>query len=242
METQLKPAFYALNAGTWHDYITLLHPPYTAWHLSYVMMGAAAAPVIHIDRLIGTLLAFFLAVGLGAHALDELKGRPLHTHISDGVLLGIAFFSLVGALTLGIMAVFIISLWAIPFILCGTFAVIAYNLEILGGRFHTDLWFALSWGAFPALTAYWANAESVNITAILVAASCMILSLAQRELSKYVREMRRRVRVARGQMEFQDGHTESITIPYMLAAPEAALRFMSLSVVLLALGFLLARL
>ena len=59
-----RPAFYALRRGGWRDLVTLLHPPYTAWHLSYVALGAAAAPVVHVDRLLAALAAFFLAVGI----------------------------------------------------------------------------------------------------------------------------------------------------------------------------------
>src|SRR5450759_2534553 len=40
----LAPAFYAARGGGWRDYWTLLHPPYTAWHLSYVLLGAALSP------------------------------------------------------------------------------------------------------------------------------------------------------------------------------------------------------
>src|SRR5881397_1279780 len=96
-----RPAFYALRAGGWRDYWTLLHPPYTAWHLSYVAIGAAVAPRFDGGRLGATALAFFLAVGLTAHALDELKGRPLRTRIPDRALQGIALVGLVGAVAIG---------------------------------------------------------------------------------------------------------------------------------------------
>ncbi|MFB3739399.1 MAG: hypothetical protein ACE14W_10620, partial [Candidatus Velamenicoccus archaeovorus] len=72
-----RPAFYALRSGGWRDYWTLLHPPYTLWHLSYVVIGACLTDVVDLRWLGETVLAFFLAVGLGAHALDELRGRPL---------------------------------------------------------------------------------------------------------------------------------------------------------------------
>ena len=62
----------------------LLHPPYTLWHLSYVAIGATLAPRFDGGRLVATLLAFFLAVGVCAHALDELHGRPLRTTIPAG--------------------------------------------------------------------------------------------------------------------------------------------------------------
>src|SRR5256714_5920539 len=99
------PAFYALRGGRWRDLVTLLHPPYTAWHLSYVALGAAAAPTIHGGRLAAALGAFFLAVGFCAHALDELNGRPLGTKLSDRALIAIAAVSLAGAIGLGIVGV-----------------------------------------------------------------------------------------------------------------------------------------
>lgn len=241
MKSVVRPAFYALSVGSWRDYVTLLHPPYTVWHLSYVLLGAAASPAVHLDRVAGTALAFFLAVGLGAHALDEYRGRPLNTRIPDRVLLAIAALSLAGALAIGVAAVVTISLWAIPFVLFGEFAVLAYNLELAGGRFHSDLWFGLAWGAFPALTGYWANAERITVEALLVAAACLLLSLAQRSLSTRVRALRRKARAVEGRVEFKDGHVERVNLPYLLAAPETALRLMTYSVALLALGWLVGR-
>ena len=63
-------------------------PPYTAWHLSYVVIGASLAPHVYPTRLWATLAAFFLAVGVAAHALDELHGRPLGTAIPSLGALG----------------------------------------------------------------------------------------------------------------------------------------------------------
>src|SRR5436190_16355619 len=104
-----RPAFYALRRGGWRDLITLLHPPYTAWHLSYVALGAAAAPVVHVDRLLAALAAFFLAVGISAHALDELQGRPLRTRLSDRALVVFAVAGLVGAVGIGLAGAVTIS-------------------------------------------------------------------------------------------------------------------------------------
>ena len=242
MKSDLRPAFYALPAGSWRDYVTLLHVPYTAWHLSYVVLGAAAAPVLHLDRLGGVILAFFLAVGLGAHALDEYKGRPLGTNISDRSLLTVAAVSIAGALAIGALAIPTISFWAIPFVVFGGFIVFAYNLELFNGRFHSDTWFGIAWGAFPALTAYWANAERLDVQAYLVAAACFALTLAQRTLSKRVRRLRRKARSVSGRVDFQDGRVEAINIRYLLAVPETVLRLMGYAVALLSLGWLVARL
>ena len=242
MGTNLRPAFYALRSGTWRDYVTLLHLPYTIWHLSYVVIGSSAAPTLHVERVGGSMLAFFLAVGLGAHALDEFQGRPLRTGISSGRLLAIAAFSLTGALAIGVLASLTISLWTIPFVLFGGFIVPAYNLELLKGWFHSDLWIGIAWGAFPALTGYWANAQQLDVQAFLIAAGCFALTLAHRTLSKQARALRRNAQVAVGHIEFKDGHLEPITIPYLLAVPEMTLRLLWLSVSLMALGWLVARL
>jgi heme O synthase-like polyprenyltransferase len=237
-----RPAFYALREGSWRDYITLLHPPYTVWHLSYVVLGAAAAPHVYLDRTAGVVLAFFLAVGLGAHALDEFHHRPLGTHISNFSLLGITSVSLAGALAIGVIATLTINLLTMPFLIFGIFSVIVYNLELWNGRFHSDLYFGLAWGAFPALTGYWANSGNLTTQALLISLACLLLSLAQRTLSKQVRELRRKTKSIQGSVEFTDGRIENIDTPYLLSVPEKALRFLSISVVLLASGWLAARL
>src|SRR3954463_415843 len=138
MAAEPRPAFYALAPGGWRDLVTLLHPPYTAWHLSYVAFGAAAAPVVHGDRLAATLLAFFLGVGVGAHALDELNGRPLRTRLADGVLVGLAVAGVAGAVGVGIAGMIMVSAGLAAFVVAGAFILVAYNLELFGGRFHSD--------------------------------------------------------------------------------------------------------
>ena len=240
MRSHLRPAFYALPPGAWRDYITLLHLPFTLWHLSYVVLGAAAAPVLHLDRLGWLLLAFFLGVGLAAHALDEFHGRPLRSSLSSGRLLGVAAVSMAGALFIGVYASLTVSLWAIPFVLFGGLIVVAYNLEWAGGRFHSDVWFGLAWGAFPALAAYWANAERLDVEAFLVSGACFALSLAQRTLSRRAKSLRRDTHAVSGTIEFEDGRTEDISTQYLLAAPETALKLMGVSVALLASGMLVA--
>src|SRR4051794_33341508 len=114
-----RPAFYALAPGRWRDLVTVLHPPYTLWHLSYVALGAAAAPQVHVDRLLAALAAFFLAVGVSAHALDELHGRPLGTRLPGRVLAGMAAAGLAGALAIRVIGVFTVSASLLPLVLAG---------------------------------------------------------------------------------------------------------------------------
>jgi hypothetical protein len=236
-----RPAFYALAAGGWRDYVTLLHPPYTMWHLSYVAIGAALAPTPHAPRLAAALVAFLLAVGVAAHALDELKGRPLRTRLSDRTLVVLATVGLLGAAVIGVDAAVTISLTLLPFTVLGVFLVLAYDLEWFGGRFHTDLWFAASWGAFPAATGYWVNALSVHLPGVLAVAGCFALSLAQRRLSTPVRELRRRTISVSGEQRLRDGRVVPLDAQVLAAPLERALKACALAVTLLAAALVALR-
>jgi hypothetical protein len=237
-----RPAFYALASGGWRDLVTLLHPPYTAWHLSYVAIGAAMAPALHASRLVLALVAFFLAVGVAAHALDELRGHPLRTQLSDGALIALAAVGLGGAVAIGIYAAATVSWTLLPFIAAGAFLVLAYDLEWFGGRFHTDLWFALAWGAFPAATGYWINALAVHPAGVLAVAACFMLSVAQRRLSSPVRELRRRTASVSGEQRLRDGRVIALDARSLAAPLEGALAACSLAVTLLAVALVVLRL
>jgi hypothetical protein len=231
-----------LRPGGWRDLVTVLHLPYTAWHLSYVAFGAVAAPELHGDRLAATLVAFFLAVGVCAHAFDELNGRPLRTQLSDRVLFVMGGVALAGAAAIGIVGAITVSLGLLPFIAVGAFIVVAYNFELFGGRFHSDFWFAAAWGAFPALTSYWINALEFRLQGFLVAAACFALSLAQRRLSTQVRELRRRTLSVTGEQQLADGTTIELDAARLAAPFDDALRKSALALTLLATGLVIARL
>jgi hypothetical protein len=208
------PAFYALRPGGARDYVTLLHPPYTLWHLSYVVLGASLAGS-DPTRLALLVIAFALAIGVGAHALDELRGHPLQTRIPDRTLATLAAAGIGGACAIGAWGAYAWTPWLTPFVAAGAFVVVAYNLELFGGRFHSDAWFALSWGAFPVLTAYAAVAERLSAEAVLAAAFAYLASRGQRTLSTEARGVRRR-------SPGLDPQAKAA----LVAAPEQALRFL----------------
>jgi hypothetical protein len=237
-----RPAFYALAPGGWRDYVTLLHLPYTAWHISYVVIGACLAPHVPWGRTALTAAAFFLGLGVAAHALDELNGRPLKTQIPTAVLVGLAVASLAAAVAIGVGVAIADDLWLLPFIAFGGFIVCAYNLELFGGAFHNGWWLALSWGAFPIVTAYFAAAERIRAEALLAGAFGALLIGAQRTLSTPVRDVRRRTVAIHGSIEKADGTHVEIGPDTLTAAPETALRFMAAAVVALAAALLVLRL
>jgi hypothetical protein len=239
---ETRPAYYAAGPGRWRDWWTLLHPPYTAWHLSYVVIGAALAPRVQTSRLIATVLAFFLAVGLAAHALDELRGRPLRTRIPSSVLIAVAVAGLAGALALGVVGVSMVGWTLIPFMVAGPILVIGYNAELFGGLMHTDFGFAAGWGAFPVLTGYVAQAGTLALAPVVASVGAFALSTAQRRLSTPARNIRRRALRVEGRITFGDGRTVPISAETLIGPLEGALRATSWAIILLAAALAVARL
>jgi hypothetical protein len=237
-----RPAYYAASPGGWRDWWTLLHPPYTAWHLSYVVIGASLAPRVSLTPLLATLIAFFLAVGLAAHALDELNGRPLQTRIPAPTLVAVTVAGLAGAVAFGVAGVARVGWVLVPFMIVGPALVVAYNAELFGGIIHTDLGFAAAWGAFPVLTAYTAETGRLAVAPVLAALAALAMSAAQRRLSTPARTLRRRSVQVEGNVTLADGQVVELDQVALLAPLEGALRAMSWGLVLLAAGLALARL
>ena len=239
--TTARPAFYAARPGRGRDWWTILHPPYTAWHLSYVVIGATLAPRTDGGRLAATVLAFFLAVGVAAHALDELHGRPLRTRIPGRLLLLVAGVALGGALTLGVVGVGRTGAGLVVFMVIGPVLVLGYNLELFGGIVHSDLGFAAAWGAFPVLTGYFVQAGRLDAAAGLAALAALALSLAQRSLSTRARLVRRRAAVVAGTMTMHDGTVQPIDERRLLEPIERALQWTAFATVAFATALLVAR-
>ena len=218
----------------------MLHLPYTAWHLSYVLIGAALAPHLYMSRLVVTVAAFGLAVGLAAHCLDELHGRPLGTTIPASQLVGVAAAALAGAVALGVVGIARVGWGLAGFIAVGAAAVLAYNLELWGGRLHNDHTFALAWGSFPVLTAYYAQASTLRPAPVVAAVFAYGLSRAQRGLSTEARDLRRRVASIEGEKEYRDGRVEAVTKDSHLGPHERSLVALSWCTCALGVAMVLA--
>ncbi len=242
-----RPAFYALRPGGWRDIVTVLHPPYSLWNVSNVAIGAAVAVHVYPLRLAAAVVAFFLAVGVAAHCLDELRGRPLGTRLSDRALWTLAAGGLAGALAIGIAGVFVVSPTLIPLILFGAFIAPAYNLEWFGGHFHTTLWLAISWAGFATFTGWWVNSLGVHsfgeaVAVVGVVLGTAFLVVAQRRLSTPVRELRRRTVELTGTQRLTDGTIRPLCREDLVAPLDGALRALSIAVPLIAIGLLAVRL
>lgn len=229
-----RPAFYADVGTTRGDLFALLHLPYTAWHLAFVAIGAGLAPEVDWLKLAGTLVAFAFGLGVGAHALDEYRDRPLHTGLADRTLIGLGVLGLGAALAVGAVGTVVISPWVLPLAVVGVGLAAGYALE-WWSPLHTDLGFALSWGAFPVLVGYWTQAETVAPVVLVAAAAATVLSLAQRALSTPARHVRRRT--TRAEVRF-DANQVVWGRDELLRTWEAPLRLVGFSTVLFSAALL----
>ena len=246
-------AWYDVKAKGWlRDLVILLHIPYTCWHLAYVVIGAALVPMMNWVTLGWTLLAFFLGMGICAHCADELKGRPLRTTIPGWILALLGGVSLGGAVYIGVAIGLKETIGILPLIIFGVFIVFAYNLELFRGFFHNNFWFGFAWGAFPALTAYIAQTHTLSPVIVMVAAACLLYSMAQRVLSLHARFWRRRVTAIEGHyFETPDypvvpstpywGQSHNMTKQVIIKPAEVALKYMTWTVVAAAIGLVLLR-
>ena len=231
----VAPAYYARGTSGWRAWWTLLHLPYTAMHLSFVVLGAGLAPELNLRNLAATVLSFFFALGIAAHVLDELNGRPLGTDIPRPALVVAAVLGLGIAAAIGVAGMFVSNAQLLWFILVGVFLAFSYTLELFGGLFHTAMWFGLAWGAFPVLTGNFAQTGQISYVALLGAAFALVMAMAQRALSTPARQLRRKVDAVEGEIRFQDGQITPLKRSLLLKPLEQTLRLLVVMSVLAAL-------
>jgi hypothetical protein len=238
-------AFYAepkfLVRPRMKEWWTLLHPPYTMLHLSFVAIGACLTGPVNAVYLWVTLAAFFLGVGVGAHALDELKGRPLKTTIPEWQLIAASALGVGGAAALGVVGMVLVTPYLGIFIVVGVVIALGYNLELFDARLHSDVAFALGWGAFPLLTAYFAQHESISVGAVFAGAYAALISQTQRQLSGPARDIRRRTSSIDGSQVLHDGTIVPLSTTSLLRPLEGALRALCWASTVLAVALVWTR-
>lgn len=228
-----RPAFYAPTGSVVGDLVSLLHIPYTLWHLSYVAIGAALAPTLDWRTLVGTLAAFAVGLGIGAHALDEVKSRPLGTGLTNRALWSLGLGAMAVSLAIAVIGAVVVSPWVLAWGVAGVLLAVGYARE--WPVLHTDLGFGLAWGAFPFLVGYWAQAQAISGAVIIVAGVATLLSLAQRALSTPARFVRRHTKEAGASF---DGDRQWDRME-LLQTWEKPLRLLTWTTVALAIGLLL---
>ena len=217
--------------------------------LSYILIGASLSPSIYLTRLILTLVAYFLGLGISAHALNELHARHWGKELSKGELQTLFVLPLSGAILIGFYGMSVLyessgtplaSLVLLSLMGLETFFVFVYNTDFSGGRFHSDLAFALSWGALPTMISYYANALTITLPAILLSTAMAATAGIEINLSRWCKDFRRKSSLIK--MQFADATELDLTTTGLIARPEKALKLIVVVVDLVAVGLILQRL
>jgi hypothetical protein len=141
--------------------------PYSLMNASYVLIGSLIAPTVNYDRMLGMAAVYILAVGVTAHSLDAMApNRPWGSFLTRRQLGALAAGALIPALAIGLYYALSVALLLIPLGLAELFFLLAYNLELFKGTFHTDFWFATSWGFLPVLVGYIVQTNSVGLSSL----------------------------------------------------------------------------
>lgn len=218
----------AFGPPRFRAFLGLLFLPYTGMVLAYTVIGSMLAETVHWDRVAAIIVIYFLALGIGGHALDALgsKGaKPWGAIFGRRHLWVLAATSVVLAYAIGIyyMVLYVPLLWIIAGL--EGFFLLTYNLEWFEGRFHTDGWFAVSWGGLPVLAGYVMQTDRISLAAVLVATAMAMLSLVEIKASRPYKDMKRRAATAGSEADSQP-----------VRSLEAILKCLSSGVILLGIG------
>ncbi|MFQ5588387.1 MAG: hypothetical protein ACE5F7_06060 [Nitrospiria bacterium] len=168
-------------------FIGLLFLPYTGMVLAYTVIGAMLAETIHWDRVGAIVLIYFFGLGVAAHALDAIgggTGKPWGNHFSQKSLWTLAIFALVPAYGIGGYYIFTVTPALAVIALLEGFFLFAYNLELFKGRFHTDGWFAFSWGVLPLWAGYVIQTNGLSASALILGLTAGLLSYVEINASR----------------------------------------------------------
>jgi len=211
----------------------LLFLPYTGMVLAFAVIGSMVAERIHWDRVGAIVLIYFLGLGIAAHALDALGSKqvkPWGKVLTRAQLWLMTIVSLVVGYLIAIyyMIFYAPLLWGVA--IAEGFFVFAYNLEWFAGRFHTDGWFAFSWGFLPVLAGYILQTNRISTEVLILAGSMALFSTIEIKASRPYKELKRRSPALRNEERL------------LMMRYETILKCVSLGVILLGAALLTRRL
>ena len=210
-------------------FIGLLFLPYTAMVLSFAVIGSLAAGNVDWDRVAAIVIIYFLGLGIAAHSLDAIgggKSKPWGTIFSAAQLWLLAAASLASAYIVAGYYILLYVPWLAAVAVLEGFFVFAYNLEWFEGRFHTDAWFAFSWGFLPVIAGCLMQTNRISLEALVTAASMALFSVVEIKASRHYKVLRQKSAML-------SDHEKTALEKY-----EAILKSISCGVILLAMGLM----
>jgi hypothetical protein len=212
--------------------VGLLFLPYTAMVLAYAVIGSVVAANLDWTRVLAIVIIYFLGLGVAAHALDALgskAAKPWGKAFSQKQLWILAAVTLAAAYIIAIYFMIRHVPWLGIVAVLEGFFVFAYNLEWFGGKFHTDGWFAFSWGFLPVLAGHLIQTNTISVAAVVLASAMALFSRVEIKASRPYKDLKKRQ------------HSLSAGEKRLMRQYEMILQSISLGVILLGSGLLIWR-
>lgn len=181
-------------------FVGMLFLPYTGMCISFSIVGSLLSPTtIMWDRIVAIVIIYFAALGISAHAADNMgsKKKPWGDLFSNLELLIMLVCGLVVAYAIGAYYIIFYVPLLLPIAILEGFFLFAYNYEIWNGFFHNNIWFAISWGSLPLLAGYVMQTNSISYVPLLISTAAFLISYIEIKLSRRYKEFRQNQDVVR---------------------------------------------
>jgi len=231
----MKKNWYQMEGSKLKEFITIMHIPYTMMCISFLTMGFAISGIRDYGLYILTFISYFLGLGISSHCFDQLTGMGSRyvEKLKDDDLIFIGIFSLVISILIGIISMIDYKLWNLIWLIpIQSFFVFSYPLaKTFRGKFHSDFWFSISFGAIPVIIGNYVNTGGFDVMVFVFASFCVIISYIEILLSRHSRYMRKEYR---SKFSNDNALYNNIIYPQYIYRPEKALKMLCIMSYLLA--------
>jgi hypothetical protein len=175
-------------------FIGMLFLPYTGMCISFTIIGSMLSESIAWDRVLSIFIIYFLALGVSAHAADNLgskKIKPWGNYFSTFELRLMVIGGLSVSYMLGIYYIITFAPLLLFIAIIEGFFLFAYNFELFNGLFHNNFWFAVSWGALPLLAGFVIQTNSISVLSLISSIMAFFVAYTEIRISRKYKELKR---------------------------------------------------
>ncbi len=176
-------------------FIGMLFLPYTGMCISFTIIGSMLSESIAWDRVLSIFIIYFLALGVSAHAADNLgskKIKPWGNYFSTFELRLMVIGGLSVSYILGIYYIITFAPLLLIIAIIEGFFLFAYNFELFNGLFHNNFWFAVSWGGLPLLAGFVIQTNSISVLSLISSIMAFLVAYTEIRISRKYKELKRK--------------------------------------------------
>lgn len=176
-------------------FIGMLFLPYTGMCISFAIIGSMLSESISWDRVLSIFIIYFLALGVSAHAADNLgskKIKPWGNFFSTFELRLMVIGGLSVSYIIGIYYIITFAPLLLIIAITEGFFLFAYNFELFNGLFHNNFWFAVSWGSLPLLAGFVIQTNSISVLSLISSIMAFLFAYTEIRISRKYKELKRK--------------------------------------------------